>query len=212
MNANVTFAVAIMLGFTSILFLLGTAFTKLSIVFLILRNALGLQQAPTNSIIFSLAIIMAIFISLPVISATFELIKQNSANVENMEDLVVVADTILNPLRVFLTANTNERELKIVYEVASTLWKESQIVASKDNILIQITSFTLSELTRAFEIGFILFLPFVVIDLVVTTILMALGMMMVSPTILSIPFKLLLFIAVGGWAKLFGGLSLGYVV
>jgi len=210
MNINVPIAIAIVLGFSSILFLLGTAFTKLSIVFLILRNALGLQQTPSNHILFALAMIMAVFISMPVLTETAQIVRNQQLSITTIEDLIFAIDISVEPLKQFLTRNTGEIELAMVESVAKKTWAGSSVTASKDNFMILLTSFTISELTRAFEIGFILFLPFVAIDLIVTTILMALGMMMVSPTILSIPFKLLLFVAVGGWAKLFTGLTLGY--
>lgn len=210
MTTNVQFASALLLGFASIVFLLGTAFTKISIIFLILRNALGLQQAPSNNIIFALAMIISLFISMPILSETMDIAQREQ--VQTIDDLIRLIDVSHVPLKKFLSNNVGETEIVMVQSVAERLWQGSTIEASPDNFIILLTSFVISELTSAFEIGFLLFLPFVAIDLIITTILMALGMMMVSPTILSVPFKLLLFVAVGGWAKLFTGLTLSYVV
>lgn len=210
MTANVQFASALLLGFGSVIFLLGTAFTKISIIFLILRNALGLQQAPSNNIIFALAMIISLFISMPILTETMDIVQREP--VQTLDDLIRVIEVGHVPLRTFLSNNVGETELLMVQGVAEKLWADSQLKATSDNFIILLTSFVVSELTSAFEIGFLLFLPFVAIDLITTTILMALGMMMVSPTILSVPFKLLLFVAVGGWAKLFTGLTLSYSV
>lgn len=212
MEPNVLLAAGIMFGFLSVVFLLGTSFAKISIVFMILRIALGLQQTPSNTILFSLAVIISLFITMPVITETVELAKVNTVNVESIDDLFVSMEKISGPFTEFLKNNTDEDEAMVINSIASQLWAESNLEISLDNFFLLLTSFVLTELTQAFEIGFLLFLPFIAIDLAVTAILMALGMMMVSPTVISTPFKLLLFVAVGGWSKLFGGLSLGYVL
>lgn len=210
MTANVQFASALLLGFGSVIFLLGTAFTKISIIFLILRNALGLQQAPSNNIIFALAMIISLFISMPILTETMSIARQQQ--VQTLDDLIRLIEVSHLPMKKFLMNNVGETEITMVQSVAERLWQGSSLKATTDHFIILLTSFVISELTSAFEIGFLLFLPFVAIDLIITTILMALGMMMVSPTILSVPFKLLLFVAVGGWAKLFTGLTLSYSV
>lgn len=212
MEPNVLLSAAIMFGFASVVFLLGTSFAKVSIVFMILRLAMGLQQTPSNTILFSLAIIISLFISMPIISETVDLAKQNSIAINNVDDLFVAGKSISGPITEFLKNNIEEKEASVITGIASELWEGRNIDISTDNFLILITSFVLSELTKAFEIGFLLFLPFIAIDLAVTAILMALGMNMVSPTMISIPFKLLLFVAVSGWSKLFNGLSLGYII
>lgn len=212
MEPNVLMAGAVMLGFASVLFLLGTAFAKISIVFMILRIAMGLQQTPSNAILFSLAIIVSLFITMPIINDTYELAQQNTLNIETIDDLLVSTQNISGPFTSFLKNNTDDDAVEVVTSIASQLWEGHNLDVSVDNFFLLLTSFVLTELTKAFQIGFLLFLPFIAIDLVVTTVLMALGMMMVSPTIISTPFKLLLFVMVSGWSKLFNGLALGYII
>ena len=115
-----------------------------------------------------------------------------------------------SPFQSFIVANVDSKHLAFFVNIANELWEDSGLQATPDMFLIQVPAFMISELTRGFQIGFLLYLPFVAIDLAVTTILMALGMQQVQPNLISAPFKLLLFIFVDGWEKLIEGLLMSY--
>lgn len=204
----------LVVGFLGGLFLVmlitTTAFIKLSIVFFIIRNALGLQQAPSNMILNALAIILALYISMPVFTAVFEVIRATDAQLKSLQDWVDLLQASSKPIKAFLERNTEQEYRDYYLSATKGLWKNSGLTATKNDFIILIPAFMINELTRAFEIGFLLYLPFLAVDLVMTTILMAMGMMMVPPTIISVPFKLLLFILIGGWTNVIPGLILTY--
>ena len=194
-----------------------TAFTKLVVVFSLLRNALGLQQTPPNVVLNGLAIILSAYVMYPVGIETLavgqEVLEQRAgeADASDAETLIAVAAEARKPLQDFLTAHTDAAERQFFLETARSLLPEHRRDSISDNDLaVVIPAFTVSELTRAFQIGFLIFLPFLVIDLIVSNILQALGMMMLSPTTISLPFKLLLFVLLDGWSKLIHGLVLTY--
>jgi type III secretion protein R len=194
-----------------------TAFTKLVVVFSLLRNALGLQQTPPNIVLNGLAIILSVYVMYPVgieMAAAAEPVVERQAadgSPVAVKELLAVADEAKEPLRRFLIKHTDAAEREFFLSTSQRLLPEQrrQSVTSEDMIVI-VPAFTVSELGRAFQIGFILFLPFLVIDLIVANILQALGMMMLSPTTISLPFKLLLFVLLDGWSKLIHGLVLTY--
>lgn len=220
-----------------------TSFTKLVVVFSLLRSALGLQQTPPNMVINGLAMIVSLYVMYPVglqmadkarakIEAHEPAVSsvprssfgfgqperqrapssQGSASDEqNLNFLLDIANEIKEPMRAFLVKHTAEVEREFFLATArKNLPLEQQSSLSAEDLMIVIPAFTVSELTRAFQIGFLIFLPFLVIDLIVANILQALGMMMLSPTIISLPFKLLLFVLVDGWSKLIHSLVLSY--
>jgi type III secretion protein R len=120
---------------------------------------------------------------------------------------------VLPPLRDFLLKHSEVRDRKFFERSASRLWPEKQANAlQEDDMLVLIPAFTVSELTEAFQIGFMLFLAFVIVDLIVANVLLAMGMSMVSPTIISVPFKIMLFVVLDGWARLLQGMVLGYSI
>ena len=191
---------------------MGTSFLKLVVVFSILRNATGLQQIPPNIAMNALAIILTIYVMAPVGYQTSEIITENklSFTVEDMS-WVDSVKTAAEPYRLFLKKNTNKRERGFFLKTAGSLWPDKyRAELSEDDFIILIPSFTISELGKAFQIGFLLYLPFIVIDLIVSNILLAMGMMMVSPMTISLPFKLLLFVMLDGWTRLTHGLVLSY--
>ncbi|MEM7620384.1 MAG: type III secretion system export apparatus subunit SctR [Pseudomonadota bacterium] len=209
-----TFSLAI-IGFLSGLVVLmvvtTTAFIKLSIVFFIIRNALGLQQVPSNLILQTFATVLAIYISMPVFHSIYEVFKE-AGEPTSIEAWVDVMQKASAPVQEFISRNTGEEHKEYFQSVTAKIWKDSAFTTTKEDLVILVPAFIITEMSRAFEIGFLLYLPFVAIDLVLTIILMAMGMMMVPPTILSVPFKLLLFIMIGGWTKLIQGLVLTYSV
>lgn len=193
-----------------------TAFTKLVVVFSLLRNALGLQQTPPNLVLNGLAIILSVYVMYPVglqMSAAAEPIiaKQSDGSPLKVSQLMSAAQEAKEPLRQFLIKHTAADEREFFLSTSRRLLPQDKrhLVTSEDLIVV-VPAFTVGELSRAFQIGFILFLPFLVIDLVVANVLQALGMMMLSPTTISLPFKLLLFVVLGGWSKLIHGLVLTY--
>jgi type III secretion protein R len=206
-------AVLGLMALAPFLALMVTSYTKLVIVLGMLRMALGTQQVPPNMVLNGIAIIVSIFVLAPVGMDAGEAIQkvQFSKGAMRFEDLTKVLDAGAGPLKAFLNKHTAERERRLFMKTASQIWpKERAEALTRDDLLVLIPSFTLSELTSAFQIGFLLYLAFVIIDLIVGNILLALGMMMVSPTVVSVPFKLLLFVSLDGWGKLVQGLMLSY--
>ena len=188
-----------------------TAFTKIVVVLSLLRTALGVQQVPPNVVLNGLALILTVYVMYPVGSAMLATIPADIDVANNTEDMMVAASSAKEPLREFLMAHSSERERAFFQDTVQRMSEGGEPVQSEDFIVI-IPAFTISELTSAFQIGFLIFLPFIVIDLVISNLLMAMGMMMLSPTIVSLPFKLLLFVLIEGWAKLAHGLVLSYAI
>lgn len=204
----------LILGFAASFFLVAiiamTSFVKISVVFMIIRNAMGLQQVPSNAILMALALFLSIFISLPVFSAASSAIQESNVTPQTAEQFIELWRIGISPFQSFLANNTDADNLEFFVVVSNKLWEGSGLVGKETDIIIQVPAFMITELTEAFEIGFLLYLPFVAIDLAVTGILMALGMQMVQPNIISVPFKLLIFVIIDGWPKLVQGLLLSY--
>jgi type III secretion protein R len=193
-----------------------TSFTKIVVVLSLLRNALGLQQVPPNVVINGLAIILSLYVMNPVTQATYASVTakvqeapQRTMDVNRMMELV---ESGKEPLRDFLLKHSSEAERGFFLRSAQRLLPpDQQQTLTPNDYTVVVPAFTVSELTAAFRIGFLIFLPFLIIDLVVSNILLAMGMMMVSPVTISLPLKLFLFVAVDGWSKLIHGLVLTYV-
>ena len=206
-------ALILAFGIAPFVAMMVTSYTKLVIVFGLLRTALGLQQTPPNMVLNGIAIILSIYIMAPVGMDVADALhnRQMGAKGEGWNDIVAVIDAAKAPMKEFLQKHTQERERQFFLKSASTIWpKERADKLRADDFMVMVPSFTLSELTRAFQIGFILYLVFVVVDLIVATVLLALGMSMISPTTISLPFKLLLFVMLDGWTRLIHGLVLSY--
>ena len=189
-----------------------TSFTKLVVVLSLLRNALGLQQVPPNVVLNGLALVLSVYVMYPVgteMSAKLQGISDIGSNTQSM---LRAADQAKEPLREFLIKHSRPLERAFFLKTAQkSLKPEQSITLTERDFLVVVPAFTVSELSVAFEIGFLIFLPFLVIDLVISNILMAMGMQMLSPTTVSMPFKLLLFVLIDGWVKLTHGLILTYV-
>ena len=193
--------------------LMMTSYTKLVIVFGLLRTALGLQQTPPNMVLNGLAIILTIYIMAPVGMEAADALRGRTFGVqgEGVRDVAAVLDAAKAPVKEFLTRHTLERDRKFFLLSAESIWPKQRAASLRsDDFMVLVPSFTLSELTRAFQIGFVIYLVFVVVDLIVATVLLALGMSMISPTTISLPFKLLLFVMLDGWTRLIHGLVLSY--
>lgn len=189
-----------------------TSFLKIAIVMSLVRNALGVQQAPPNMAIYALAVLLSMYVMAPVGYKMSEVISQEKDPTMSVHTMLSVAKKSSVPLKEFLTRNSKPEQRQFFYSTAKKLWpKEIVEDATESDLLIVAPAFVVSELTSAFEIGFLLFLPFVVIDLVISNILMAMGMMMVSPVTISLPLKLFLFVMVDGWSRLIHGLTMTYL-
>jgi type III secretion protein R len=204
----------LLIGFVGGFFMLAvltlTAFVKISVVFMIVRNALGLQQVPSNMIVMGLALFLSIFIAMPVLSASLAAIADTGMDPQNVADLLAILQAGIAPFQAFVLRNTDPAQLAFFVDITNEVWRGSGMVGSEDMFVVQVPAFLLGELTRAFEIGFLLYLPFIAVDLAVTGILMALGMQQVQPSIIAVPFKLLVFVFLDGWLKLVEGLLLSY--
>jgi type III secretion protein R len=209
-----SFAVLFMIGLLPIAAILVTSFTKLIVVFGILRLALGIQQVPPTMVLNALSLVLTAFIMAPVFSTGLENAKQRVPLEQfgkKFDSAVTVGEAFAEPLRAFLDKQTPMTERAFFIGSTKTLWPApmSQSVSQTD-LLILIPSFVTSELTRAFKIGFALYLGFLVVDLLVSTILLSLGMQMTSPATIAVPFKLLLFTALDGWSLLIQNLVISY--
>ncbi|WP_022962789.1 flagellar type III secretion system pore protein FliP [Halopseudomonas pelagia] len=184
-----------------------TSFTRIIIVFSILRQALGLQQTPSSQILVGLALFLTLFVMAPV----FERINETALQPYLAEELTPqqAVDAASIPLRGFMLAQTRETDLELFVRLA-----RRDDLASPDDVPfhILVPAFVTSELKTAFQIGFMIFIPFLVIDLVVASVLMAMGMMMLSPLIISLPFKIMLFVLVDGWALIIGTLAASFAL
>jgi type III secretion protein R len=192
-----------------------TSFTKIVVVLSLLRNALGLPQTPPNVVINGLALILTIYVMVPVgmdIAERWKASGQNLASAtRDTQRMVAAIDAVKEPLREFLVKHASPRERAFFLKTAQRMVGERRAASISDtDFIVVIPAFTVSELVTAFQIGFLIFLPFLVIDLVVGNVLLAMGMMMMSPVTVSLPFKLLLFVLIDGWVKLVHGLVLSY--
>ncbi|MDR5616337.1 MULTISPECIES: type III secretion system export apparatus subunit SctR [Arsenophonus] len=190
---------------------MGTSFLKISIVLSMLRNALGIQQIPPNMAIYGLALILTLFTMAPVGFAIHDNIKAQPIDWNSVDSLEQINSSVIAPYKDFLKKNTSEEQIKFFTQIGYKIWpKQYQTSLSPDSLLVMVPAFTMSQLIAAFKIGFLIYLPFVAIDLIVSNVLLAMGMMMVSPMTIALPFKLLIFILMGGWDKLIGQLMVSF--
>jgi type III secretion protein R len=191
-----------------------TSFTKIIVVLSLLRSALGLQQTPPNVVLNGLAIILSFYVMHPVALKVADAVSRSGtpiAQVNDVNRLVALVDLGKEPVREFLTRYTTPKERAFFLRTArAALAPEQRDRIGENDFVVLVPAFTVSELTDAFKIGFLIFLPFLVIDMIVSNILMAMGMMMLAPTTISLPFKLLLLVLLDGWARLVHGLVLTY--
>lgn len=196
-----------MLTFLPALLMMMTSFTRIIIVFAILRQALGLQQSPSNQILIGLSLFLTLFIMKPVFDEANEKALQPYLNSELTAQQALAEAS--RPFHQFMLAQTRESDLALFVGIAGNV----QIQTPEETpFTILVPAFVTSELKTAFQIGFIIFIPFLVIDIVVASVLMAMGMMMLSPLIVSLPFKIMLFVLVDGWAMIIGTLAASYGV
>ncbi|STQ90224.1 EscR/YscR/HrcR family type III secretion system export apparatus protein [Iodobacter fluviatilis] len=192
----------------------GTCFIKFSIVFVMVRNALGLQQVPSNMTLNGIALLLSMFVMTPVMKDAYEVYRDDNINFSSVESVSYFAENGLDSYRGYLKKYADP-ELTRFFEKAQAdrATRDGEVVAidDKPSILALLPAYALSEIKSAFKIGFYLYLPFVVVDMVISCILLALGMMMMSPVTISVPIKLVLFVALDGWTLLSKGLVLQYL-
>ena len=207
-NYSVTIQIlAIMTALTLLpaLLMMMTSFTRVIVVFAILRQAMGLQQTPSNQVLLGLALFLSIFIMMPVFTEVNELAIQPYLNEQiGVEDALLQAEF---PFRKFMFSQTRESDLALFLNLSETVEVKSEADVP---FSVLVPAYVTSELKTAFQIGFMLFIPFLVIDLVVASVLMAMGMMMLSPIIISLPFKIMLFVLVDGWAMVIGTVAASF--
>ncbi len=178
-----------------------TSFTRFVVVFGFLRQALGTQQAPPNTVMVSLAMFMTIFVMQPTFEKAWETGIQPvmDGHLDEMEGF----ERTMKPFHAFMTKHARSQDVKLFMDLS----KAKEVVNAEDVPLrALIPAFMISELRRAFEIGFLIFLPFLIIDMVIASILMSMGMMMIPPAMISLPFKLIFFVMVDGWFLVVGSL------
>ena len=183
-----------------------TSFTRIVVVLSLLRTAIGLQTAPPNTVMVSLALFLTIFVMGPTLEQSYNLgvAPLLAGELEPVEAFQAGSA----PIHEFMRANVRDRDLELFYDIT-----DAEPPEEPEAIPMQllIPAFMISELRRAFEIGFLLFLPFVVIDMVVASVLMSMGMMMLPPVVISLPFKLIFFVLVDGWYLVAGSLVRSFV-
>jgi type III secretion protein R len=203
-----------LIGIAPFIAVMVTSYAKLAVVFSLVRNALGLQQVPPNMVVNGLALVLSLYIMAPLakqLTTAMEVPARSATSAMKSEALMTGLAATREPMRAFLDKHSAKREKEFFVRTSKSLWPPEQAaLVSADDLLILAPAFTVTELTAAFKIGFLLYLGFVIIDLVVATVLAALGMMMFSPTVISTPLKLMLFVMADGWAKLVHGLVLTY--
>lgn len=192
-------ALLFLLSLLPLAIVMGTSFLKLAVVFSILRNALGIQQVPPNMALYGLALVLSLFIMAPTVMAVKA--EWHPTKEETTLPWLQGWDShALGPYRQFLQKNADEKEAHYFRHLIASTWpEEARRRVKPDSLLILLPAFTVSQLSQAFRIGLLIYLPFLAIDLLVSNVLLAMGMMMVSPMTLSLPFKLLIFLLAGGW-------------
>ncbi|WP_249696223.1 flagellar type III secretion system pore protein FliP [Stappia sp. WLB 29] len=178
-----------------------TSFTRIVVVLSLLRSAIGLQTAPPNAVMTSLALFLTLFIMAPTFEAAYN--EGVQPLVEGSIEMPEAFERGSRPFHAFMRANVREKDLALFTELSG---QEAPETPEEISMRVLVPAFMISELRRAFEIGFLLYLPFLIIDLVIASVLMSMGMMMLPPVVISLPFKLIFFVLVDGWNLIAGSL------
>lgn len=195
------------LGMVPFLIAGGTCFIKFTVVFSLLKNAIGIQQIPTNLTTNAIALMMTLFVMYPVYDNVFTYIKDNEVI---LNDSKSVDGFLVNGLASYKDYLIKYSDKELVGFFSNLNAKRQEVTDENFSFISYLPAYALTEIKSAFEIGFYLYLPFVIIDLIVSNILLALGMMMMSPVTISLPIKLILFVAIDGWSRVSQGLILQY--
>jgi len=215
--------------------MVATSYLKIVVVMSLIRNALGIQSIPPNMVVNALAMILTFYIMAPILGESWQIAQKGLGSVATTQQqnhqttqlpnhqttkqgsFIFETDALVQaaePFRKFLSNHVPPRERAFFVRTAETLWAKDgkPAVVDHESFWVLLPAFCVSELTKAFQIGFLVYLPFIAIDIIVSNILLAMGMMMVSPVTISLPFKLLLFVMVDGWTLLVQGLIRGYMI
>nr|WP_314560938.1 type III secretion system export apparatus subunit SctR [uncultured Pseudomonas sp.] len=200
------------LSLMPMLLIICTSFLKIVIVLMITRNAIGVQQVPPSMAINGIALAATLFIMAPVGYAIAESLKVSPLDTSNVQLFLQTGREAIQPLSAFMLRNVDPDVLTHLLENTARLWPAEMVQeVQREDLILLIPAFVLSQLQAGFEIGFLIYIPFIVIDLIVSNLLLALGMQMVSPMTISLPLKLLLFVMVSGWSRLLDSLFLSYL-
>lgn len=189
-----------------------TAFLKIVIVLMITRNAIGVQQVPPSMALNGIALAATLFVMAPVGYEMAQIVKTSPVDTASVQAFQETGLVAIQPLRAFMLRNSDPDLLTHLHENTARLWPEEMARATgREDLILLIPAFVLSQLQAGFEVGFLIYIPFIVIDLIVSNLLLALGMQMVSPMTISLPLKLLLFVLVSGWSRLLDSLFLSFL-
>ena len=201
--------------------MIATSYLKIVVVMSLIRNALGIQSIPPNMVLNALALILTFYIMAPTVGRSWDVLNEEKAK---NTPIAKICDTDVlsrasEPFRDFLVHHAEEKQIAFFTTTAENLWserdEEGKVTKAAEvdpkSFYVLVPAFCVSELTKAFQIGFLVYLPFIAIDIIISNILLAMGMMMVSPVTISLPFKLLLFVMVNGWTLLIQGLVQSYI-
>ncbi len=191
-----------------------SSYTKIVVVLGLLRQAIGVQQTPSNMVLSGVAIIVSIYVMAPVLMQAQKVIDVGGAAApatSSAQQIIRMGEAAREPFRTFLDKHADERHKVFFLRSAAQIWPPEQAqLLKKTDLLVLAPAFLLTELSEAFRIGFLLYLAFIIVDLVIANVLLAMGLSQVQPTSVGIPFKLLLFVVLDGWPKLIYGLVLTY--
>ncbi|MDR0240272.1 MAG: type III secretion system export apparatus subunit SctR [Burkholderia sp.] len=203
--------IVVAIGLLPFVAMVVTSYAKVVVVLGLLRNALGVQQVPPNMVLNGIAILVSVYVMAPIGMMAAKTLSNQTISPQSSQAVIQAADAAREPFRQFLIKHTQEREKRFFIRSASIVWPQEEAQALKETDLIVLApAFTLTELTDAFKIGFLLYVTFIVIDLIIANVLLSMGLNQVSPTNVAIPFKLLLFVVMDGWSALIHGLVLTY--
>lgn len=204
-------ATGLIIGLIPLFVVTMTGFLKISVVLFLIRNALGVQQTPPNMVLYAIALVLTVFVTSPLLGGIYARLTAHPIDFNSVESITAAANEVKEPVRRELLRFAHPDERRFFMGATERVWPpEARASLKDDDMVVLLPAYVSSELTRAFEIGFLLYLPFLVIDIVVSNVLMAMGMIMVSPILISVPLKVFLFVAVSGWSRLMHGLILSY--
>ncbi|KVP36397.1 type III secretion system export apparatus subunit SctR [Burkholderia ubonensis] len=188
-----------------------TSYAKIVVVLGLLRNALGVQQVPPNMVINGIAILVSLYVMAPIGMSALRDFESKPPVGTSSERVIQIISSARPPFRAFLEKHAATREKRFFLRSASVVWpKEAAATLQENDLIVLAPAFALTQLTEAFKIGFLLYIAFVVIDLVIANVLLAMGLNQVNPTNVAIPFKLLLFVVMDGWSTLIHGLIVSF--
>lgn len=194
-----------LLSLVPMIVILTTSFIKIAVVLLFARDSLGVQNIPPNMVLYALALILSGYIMAPVYNNSYLALKQQlvAQTAPSAAEMINTIGTTSAPIKDFLVKHSEYDERMFFYQSLQKYWSKDMLANIKqDDFMVVVPAFVVGQLTQAFKIGFLVYLPAIIIDIIVSNILMAMGMMMMSPVTISLPIKLLLFVAVDGWSRL----------